>query len=115
MLSYNTPIAIDNSVIEIPIIELGSDLSIDINNSTVRSIETIDNNSSINLFNSYVINSGSNGLATNGDNAEINLQYSFVRDNGAVGISTLGDGSHVNLSSSMVTGTDLMELNPQVK
>ena len=104
MLSYSTPIAIDNSVIEIPIIELGSDLSIDINNSTVRSIETIDNNSSINLFNSSVINSGSNGLATNGDNAEINLQYSFVRDNGAVGISTLGDGSHVNLSSSMVTG-----------
>ena len=104
MLSYNTPIAIENSIIELPIIELGSDLSIDIQNSTVRSIETIDDNSSINLFNSTVINSGSNGLSTNGDHSQINLQYSFVKDNGGMGISTLGVGSHVNLSSSMVTG-----------
>ena len=99
--SRKTDLIVSNSKIDIPIYVTGNNMMIDVDSSRVNHTSISGDNSSIDLFNSTVVNSLISGLASSGNNNNINLQYSFVRNND-IGIEMTGSGT-TSLNSSMVT------------
>jgi len=102
-IAQGNDININNSRIDLKIAQLGNDLGIDVTNSTIRSVNTVGDNSPINLYNSTITGSTGNGIGTSGDNSPVELTYSFVRNSLSSGIETTGETSDISLNSSLIS------------
>jgi hypothetical protein len=102
-IAQGNNITVNNSRIDLKIAQLGDDLGIDVANSTIRSVNSVGDNSPISLYNSTITGSTGNGIGTSGDNSPVSLTYSFVRNCLINGIETVGQNSDLNLSSSLIS------------
>ncbi|MGB2457915.1 MAG: T9SS type A sorting domain-containing protein, partial [Flavobacteriales bacterium] len=102
-IAQGNDITINNSRIDLKIAQLGDDLGVDVTNSTIRSVNSVGDNSPINLYNSTIIGSTGNGIGTSGDNSPVSLTYSFVTNCLFNGIETVGQSSDINLNSSLIS------------
>ena len=102
-IAQGNDININNSRIDLKIAQLGNNLGIDVTNSTIRSVNTVGDNSPINLYNSTITGSTGNGIGTSGDNSPVELTYSFVRNSLSSGIETTGESSDISLNSSLIS------------
>ncbi len=103
LIAQGSDISIANSRIDLKVAQLGNDLGIDVVNSTIRSLNTVGNNSPINLYNSTVTGSTGDGIKTSGENSPISLTYSFVKNSISNGIESIGQNSDINLNSSLIS------------
>ena len=63
-IAQGNDITVNNSRIDLKIAQLGNDLGIDVTNSTIRSVNSVGDNSPINLYNSTITGSTGNGIGT---------------------------------------------------
>ena len=50
LIAQNSYVSVENSTIDLKINQLGEDLGVDLNNSTIRSVQTVGDNSYVNLY-----------------------------------------------------------------